>query len=138
MCVLRVSGEEFDPDSFLAGSNLQPCKIFRRGEARLPKSAPSGPKYAKSAINLAVSDRSWSELPAQMKDAEEFLTANRSELDRLTNSPGVTDATLDFPVELRINGETVVAQCDRFPASLVSIAGALGIALELSIYPCGD
>jgi hypothetical protein len=30
---------------------------------------------------------------------------------------------LDSPIELRIDGETVVAQFDRFPASLVRPAG---------------
>jgi hypothetical protein len=36
---------------------------------------------------------------------------------------------------LRIDGETVMAQFDYFPPELVSLAGALGLGLELSIYP---
>ena len=48
--------------------------------------------------------------------------------------PGVEGITLDFPIELRI-GKSVWAQSDRFPASLVTIAGELGLNLELSIYP---
>ena len=40
----------------------------------------------------------------------------------------------DFPVELRADGVEVVAQYDRFPASLVARAGSLGFGLELSRY----
>ena len=136
MCVLRASGTDFDPETFLDPSPFEPSKIYRRGDPRLPESRPNGPRYDTSGINVAVSEAPWSDLPAQVADAERFLEANRAELERLVQSPGVTDLTLDFPIELRIDGETVVAQFDRFPASLVRLAGTLGIALELSVYPC--
>ena len=42
---------------------------------------------------------------------------------------------LDFPVNLRIDRETVMAQFDYFSPELVSLAGALGLGLEISIYP---
>jgi hypothetical protein len=47
----------------------------------------------------------------------------------------VEDVRLDFPLDLRIDRRTVVAQFDYFPPTLVSLAGALGIGLEVSIYP---
>jgi hypothetical protein len=138
MCVLRASGAEFDPEAFLGASPLEPCNVFRRGELRLPRSKPHGSRYEVSGIDIGVSDASWQDLPAQVADAERFLEANREEIGRLARIPGVTDLTLDFPIELRIDGENVVAQSDRLPASLVRLAGALGIAIELSIYPCSD
>jgi len=138
MCVLRASGPEFDPDAFLGTSPLQPSKVFRRGESRLPRSKPEGPRHEASGISIDVSDASWRDLSAQIADAERFIKANRLEIKRLAKSPGITDLTLDFPIESRMGGENVVAQFDKFPATLVSLAGALGIALELSIYPCSD
>jgi len=56
---------------------------------------------------VAVSDASWSKLPAQARDAERFLSKHKREIARLS----------------------------RFPVSLVRAAGKLGSALELSIYP---
>jgi hypothetical protein len=138
MCVLKASGTEFDPDAFLDPSQLVPCKVFRRGEPRLPKSQPHGPIHETSGINIYVSDSSWSDLPAQVADAERFLTENREQIIRLAQAPGVTEIVLDFPIELRIDGENIVAQFDRFPTSLVRLVGALGIALELSIYSCSE
>jgi len=85
-------------------------------------------------MNVAISDASWGDLPAQVVDAERFLRDNREEIRRLRAFPGVEGITLDFPIELRI-GKSVWAQSDRFPASLVTIAGELGLNLELSIYP---
>ena len=137
MCVLRASGEAFDVDAFLSGSPLQPYKVFHRGEPRLPRSHPEGPQHATSGINIQVSEAPWSDLPSQISDAERFLETHREELQRLAESPGVVDLTLDFPINLRIDGASVVAQFDRFPASLTRLAGHLGIALELSIYPAG-
>jgi len=63
---------------------------------------------------------------------------HRAELQRLGRASGVASITLDFPIELRIDGTSTIAQFDRFPASLVALAGQLGLALELSIYPTSE
>ena len=135
MCVLRAAGADFEPDVFLADSALPPTKVYRIGEPRLPRSKPDGPKHDTSGITFSVSDAPWSDLSAQIADAETFLEAHRTEIERLASAYGVSDLVLDFPVELRVDGASVFAQFDRFPASLVRLAGQLGLALELSIYP---
>ena len=135
MCVLRASGADFDPDAFLKESALEAFKIVRRGEPRLPKSAPGGPKNTYSGITLVVSRASMNDLPTQVDDAEHFLEFHRAEVERLVKTHGISDLTLDFPIELRIGDPGVVAQFDRFPATLVRLAAGFGIALELSIYP---
>lgn len=138
MCVLRAAGADFEPAAFLEGSSLEPTKVYKKGQPRLPRSAPDGPKHDTSGITVAVSDAAWSDLPAQVADAERFLETHQTEIERLARAPGIAELALDFPIELRIDGASVVAQFDRFPASLVGLAGQLGLALELSIYPSSD
>src|SRR5262245_33247816 len=116
MCVLRATGAELDAAAFLRGSPLQAIKVFRRGEPRLPRSHSEGPRYETSGITIEVSLAPRSNLEAQIADAEAFLRAHCSELQRLAAAPGLEDLTLDFPTCLRIDGERVAAQFDRFPA----------------------
>jgi hypothetical protein len=52
-----------------------------------------------------VSDRSWSDLAGQIEDGVVFLQQNRSELMRLAGDPTVDDVRLDFPQNLRIDGD---------------------------------
>ena len=46
-----------------------------------------------------------------------------------------TTSAWTFPFDLRIDRQTVMAQFHYFPPELVSRAGALGLGLEISIYP---
>jgi hypothetical protein len=67
-------------------------------------------------------------------DAVAFLSEHDAEVRRLVSFPGVTSVVLDFGLAWR----DVAAQSDQFPADLVRLAGACGIALELSHYPVCD
>ena len=135
MCVLRATGAEFDVDQFLATSSLEPCAVFRRGAPRR-LSKTRGSCFERSGLKVAVSEGTWSGIEKQTADAERFLAGHRMEVERLVATAGVTDIALDFPVSLRIGENEVMVQSDRFPVSLVRIAGTLGVALELTIYPC--
>ena len=128
MCVLRASGEKFDVDEFLRSSSLKPCAVHRRSEA-----GPRGAHEA-SGLSIAVSGASWSNLAAQVADAERFIATHAKEIRDLVGFRGVEEVTLDFPLDLRV-GAGVAAQFDRFPPSLVRAAGELGLGLELSLYP---
>ena len=44
---------------------------------------------------------------------------------------GVEGAELDFGIERR----DVAVQCDTLPAPLICFAGALGLAIAMSLYP---
>jgi hypothetical protein len=81
-----------------------------------------------------VSDAEWSDLPAQVSDAERFLISNREAIEALAALPGIEDLLLDFPIELRADGIKLAAQTDRFPASLVRLSGSLGLGLALTLY----
>lgn len=134
MCVLRVWGKHFDVDGQLASSGLVPCKVFRAGEFRWG-SRLDGDRHEVSRFTVEVSRSPRSSLAGQANDAVTFLKKHSDELTVLRSAPGVEDMRLDFPIDLRIDRETVVAQFDYFPPELVSLAGALGLGLELSIYP---
>lgn len=134
MCVLRVTGKDFDAERYLTVSGLSAHKVFRAGTPRSP-SNPTGRRYETSGFVVDVSRRSWADLKGQVADAIRFLDEHHDALLVLRAAPGVDDMRLDFPVDLRINRQKVMAQFDYFPPELVSRAGALGLGLELSTYP---
>jgi hypothetical protein len=134
MCVLRVRGKDFDADRYLALSGLEATKVFHRGEPRFA-SRPDGPRSEASGFNIVVSDASWDSVRAQVEDAIAFLEANAEAVRMLRSAPGVDDVRLDFPLDLRIDRVHIMAQFDYLPPKLVSLAGALGLGLEISIYP---
>jgi hypothetical protein len=82
-----------------------------------------------------VSRRPWNRLTGQVVDAIAFLKKHKATLARLRAIPEVEDVRLDFALDLRIDRENVFAQFDYLPPELVSLAGALRIGLEISIYP---
>jgi hypothetical protein len=134
MCVLRVSGRKFDPETYLASTRLAPYSVFRAGEPRFA-SKPKGKTHEVSGFKVDVSRRPWSNLSGQVVDAIAFLKRHKKPLARLRSIPQVEDVRLDFPLDLRIDRRTIFAQFDYFPPKLVSLAGALGVGLEVSIYP---
>src|SRR5947208_17192694 len=108
MCVLRAYGAQFSVEDFLRGSTLFACQTYRRGEPRLP-TRPDGKRWRTSGMNVAISDASWGDLPAQVVDAERFPRDNREEIRRLRTVPGVEGMSIDFPSALR-NGKGVGGQ----------------------------
>jgi hypothetical protein len=126
-CVLRVAGQDFAVDEFLTNSHLRPCAVWRHGERR----TPHGPPSRNAGFNLVVSDAPGCDLPSQVRDAIQFLTEHYEALARLMAWKGVEGAVLDFGVERR----DVVVQCDTLPAALIRLAGGLGLAIEMSLYP---
>src|SRR5262245_47250825 len=134
MCVLRVTGRAFDAAGYLATSELTAYKVFRAGEPRSP-SKPQGRRHAVSGFSVDVSDPSGKDLQGQVEDAVAFLARYEDELLKLRSAPGVEDLRLDFPVDLRIDRRSVMAQFEYLPPELLRRAGALGLGIELSIYP---
>jgi hypothetical protein len=128
--VLRAFGREFDVEAFLANSTLRVSKRFLRGEIRLPGHQPR----IDSGINVAVSDAGFHDLPKQIDDAIQYLTAHRAEIERLVRFAGVEGVALDFGIAWR----DVYAQSDEFPAALVRAAGECSIGLTISHYPIAE
>lgn len=134
MCVLRVSGKKFDPARYLASSQLEPYSVFRSGEPRV-SSQPKGKIHDESGFKVDVSRSPSDNFAGQVADAIAFLKKHKRTLAKLRSMPEVEDIRLDFPLDLRIDHQKVFTQFDYFPPALVSLAGALGCGLEMSIYP---
>jgi hypothetical protein len=134
MCVLRVTGKKFEPARYLASSTLVPYAVFRAGDPRLA-SQRNSKIYEESGFKVDVTRGPWDSLAGQAVDAIAFLKKHQRTLARLRSVPVVEDVRLDFRLDLRIDRRKVFAQFDYFQPELVSLAGALGFGLELSIYP---
>jgi hypothetical protein len=132
-CVLRASGKHFNVDEYLRNSALQTYYAYRKGEPRF-KSNPGGEKKRTTGINIVICNGSFDSLARQIRAAISFLKNNRTEIRRLVKFLGLDGApVLDFG----INKRDFPGQFDRFPVELVSLAGKLGLGIELSQYDFG-
>lgn len=134
VCVLRAFGEDFDVDEFVTGTVLKPYEIYHRGELRFPKSKRKQDTNDHSGLKIKISDKNWDNLTGQIEDAVDYLATNFDSLKELVGFPNVEDVTLDFPLDLRIDGKKILGQYDYLPPSLITLAGSLGIGIELSMY----
>jgi hypothetical protein len=130
-CVFRANGSNFLVDSFLEGSDLVPCAVYRKGEPRFSASKSQEKVNKSSGLQVDVSEADFDNLHGQIQDAISFMQKHKTELERLCKFPGVEGVSLDFGIARR----DVVAQYDYFPPELLYLAGRLGIGIELSQYP---
>jgi hypothetical protein len=129
-CALRASGRSFDVDEFLRRTSFRDYHVYRKGELRF-ESNPKSKKNTRSGINIVISHGSFDNLNRQIKSVITFLEKNKAEIGRLVRFEGLDGApVLDFG----INKRDYPGQCDRFSAELISFAGKLGLAIELTQY----
>ena len=128
-CILRVWGTDLAVDELAAATSLEPYRIDRKGERR-----NSTRIFEKSCANFEVSDLGFHEFEGQVKDAIEFLKQYQDALRVIVGFQGVQGAVLDFGLAWR----DVMAQTDQLPASLLALAGNLGIGVDLSHYPISE
>lgn len=133
MCLLRVSGPHIDPARVLIGTALLPDRVYHAGDPISP-SRPKGRRHVSSGFSVVVADSTPTDLNSQVPSALAFLDRHATDIRALRASGMTPDIRLDFPVRLRA-GREVAAQFELFPADLVQRAGALGVGLEISIYP---
>ena len=124
-CVLRATGDAFQPESFLAGSSFSPCNVFHKGEYKAKQRVCDT-----SGMTIVVGEASNDSFVQQIQGAVRFLKINKDQLARLRNQSGLEAMELDFGV-YRIDG---FLQTSFFPAELISLAGSLDIGITLSIY----
>lgn len=127
-CVLRISGADLDPDAFTTTVALSVYRIDRKGQ---PQTLRSRGPFERSSVHVDVSTAGFDDLAGQAADAVKFLTEHAEAVRTALRFPGVEWAMLDFGVAGLAEG----VRSHHLPAELVTIAGALGLGLEISTYP---
>lgn len=128
-CMFRAAGDEFDVKDFMRQFPVEPYEVWCRGKERRP-----GKYYEFSGFSFIASEAQMDAFEQQVADAIEFLGKHDSWLRAISSFPGVDYAGLDFGIEM----PCVTIPGVLFPRGLVSAAGALGLELEASFYPCSE
>lgn len=127
-CVLHVTGVDLDPALVLGGTGLQPYAQHRSGDLQTVGSHKGQP-WEFGGFSLLVSNAD--DLKQEINDAIDFLRGNLDSLRIAISASTVEDARLDFGYFRR----PVFAQFDYLPPDFLRLAAALGIGIELSLYP---
>ena len=133
-CILTIRGKNFDVDTFVDKSKLNPYKKSYKGQPRF-KTKPDGEKLSFSLLSIETSKADFNNLQMQIADTINFLRRNKNKLAHIASTEGIDNAILDFGIDLRIDRKNVLYQSDKFPSKLLKLAGDLGLDIELSIYP---
>lgn len=78
-----------------------------------------------------MSDSDFHHFDDSVNSVTRFLDRHQVELRTILAFPGVQGASLDFDLAWR---DEAVMQTDRLPASLLALAGRLGLGIDLSHY----
>src|SRR6266536_70072 len=113
-CVLRASGQQFEPQRFLDDSPFVPCNVFRKGERKAHNHS-----WTTSGFTVVVSEASGDDLPRQVQDAYEFLGVHSEEVIRLMRFKGLDAVDLDFGLNRKIG----FMQSSYLPPELLTLAG---------------
>ncbi|MBC7751864.1 MAG: hypothetical protein H7Z73_09130 [Candidatus Saccharibacteria bacterium] len=84
-------------------------------------------------LKFNVSDLEFDDIQGQIKDAISFLTTWELELVRLISLNNTIEGCLDFPLYSRLD-ENIIVQNDNLPKELITLAGRIGLSIEVSIY----
>ncbi|MGC4034097.1 MAG: hypothetical protein QM754_20645 [Tepidisphaeraceae bacterium] len=127
--VLRVSGPTFDVARFVVQSRWTFLRTFQAGRSvhtTFPDRVAN-----ESGFVVSVSEAGLDEFDRQIVEATQFLKQYSEQLRQLWTNSDVLNVTIDFAIAMK---QTVTISV-HFPASLVELAGPLGISLEASFYP---
>ena len=133
-CVLRVAGSSAAVRAFASRTSLPVIKVFIKGQPVVPGSAQVA---RRSGININVSSASGYQLSSQVRDAQRFIRRHLRELRHLTRVFKRGTPVLDFGL-LQSEAASLVLASYSFPASLIELAGSVGLGVMLSVYPSSD
>jgi hypothetical protein len=132
-CILRICGDELDVDALLSSADLEPDRVWCRGEPQRA-SKPEGKCYDHSGVTFVASASEFCEFDQQIDEATRYLEIHRDQIAAMTLFEGVQHAILDFGIVLR----DVAIHSDILPLRFLKAAVATGVSVELSHYPCSE
>ncbi len=131
-CVIRVLGDEFDPEPFLATATFTPSSVFRKGELRAGRRRPA----TTSGFTCEVASGEFNE---QVRLVSEFISQHAVDLKRLSSATTVESFFVDFAYDCRLDDESVMVQRDFLPTEFIRLAVQVGIGIGLTLYkPVSD
>ena len=130
-CVLRVSGKYLDIETLLTKIVISPIKVWRAGTRRYLEGSSNNAINQDSGATFEISEASFSDLLAQIRDAENFFLAHRVWLTTLASFNGVEHAVADFAVE----SSPPHWASFSFPPKLLAAMSAFNVSLCVSVYP---
>jgi hypothetical protein len=108
--MLRVLGDCFSPENFLATARLPVSPRFTKGEQTDHRRRPS----STGGFNCEISSNAAT-LREQAKDSLTFLEHYYDDLACASTMPTVESSFSDFEYDLRPNGADVTVQRDSLP-----------------------
>jgi hypothetical protein len=126
-CILRVLGDNFVPEPFLAHSQLSPYTTFVKGVRKADRLHVS----KTSGFNCEVSTSD--ELEEQIRDAGSFLSQFESDLIQLGHQDSIESFFLDFCM-LCGTGIDIPIRRAVFPHEFLQNVSRFGIDICISVF----
>jgi hypothetical protein len=135
MCFLKAYSSQTSFKAFAQSTAIPIFSCYDKGEKIFGKEGV----YQRHRISFDVSDAEWDEISGQATDAMAFLEKWSAEIIEFQSKHQIDEFYLDFPLESKLGSEQndLGEQTSRFPSHLISLAGNLGIAIELRMYAKG-
>ena len=127
-CVLRLSGPHAALASALKGAFVS---FVEAGASQRARRSGRSTAEGKSTFNFTISHADGGHVPAQIGDAEAFLSTHSAELAELMSRDAVEGGFLDFGWSIPPDA---AGQFNRFPTSLLALCSELGLEIEVSVY----
>ncbi len=121
---LVASGDFFDVDGFLATTNLDYQRVFRRGE---------NTTQFNSGFTQVLGNELKLNFSEQVKAAVRFIDEHKDELARLVKWPGVTRLEIILTPQLELRRSIICTKSYSIPAPLVQACAALGMTVAIAV-----
>ena len=135
-CFLRLSGDALPLEAILQALPVAPERIetpLSKARDRISLRKPR-PSDTRTSVHVCVHDGDFDPLAEQVASATRFMIAHHSVLLAIMSMKGIEYASLDFGL---LVGDVPMFS-DRLPPTLLSIAGELGLSINLSHYFSSD
>lgn len=124
--MIRVLGDQFDPEVLLKDLTIKPSSVFQKGEIPLGRNKVS----MTSGFTCDVGAGS---LEGQIELATNFFEIHHEDLKKIAANKYVESYFVDFGYECRLNDESVIIQRDFFPPKFIQLAGEVGVGVCLTL-----
>ncbi|HEX8658707.1 MAG TPA: hypothetical protein VF690_14270 [Hymenobacter sp.] len=131
-CQLRFSAQNFDVDSYLLTSKLNPQEVFREGEYK--QTALESWVTECSGFCVEASSAGFNDFRSQIIDAGKFIWRHMAELEALGKKEEKVTFLFDFGLTTTLFEEDVWIQTFHFPTEFLTLLSRIGADLEISSY----